>query len=62
VRVLWPGFAVDTLFYAALAWGVATVPPYLRRRHRVKRNRCPHCGYDRAGIASGTACPECGNA
>ena len=23
--------------------------------------RCPSCGYDRAGLAEGAACPECGS-
>jgi hypothetical protein len=57
---VWPGFAANTLLYAALAWvplrGVGT----LRRWRRSRRGRCPACGYDLAGLAAGTACPECG--
>lgn len=26
----------------------------------ISDTRCPQCGYDRAGIATGAACPECG--
>jgi hypothetical protein len=33
-----------------------------RRRERAARlNLCPKCNYDRAGIAAGAACPECGH-
>ena len=27
-----------------------------------KHNACPKCGYDLAGLARGTRCPECGEA
>lgn len=35
------------------------------KRRRIEQGRCPHCGYDLAGICSiggrQTKCPECGN-
>lgn len=57
---LWPGFALNTLFYAAIAWGLWQVPLAIRRRRRRRLNRCGKCGYDRAGLAGDAACPECG--
>jgi hypothetical protein len=60
------GFAINTLFYAALLALPLSVFP-IRRRLRARRGRCPKCGYDRAGLAGaekgaeGAApCPECG--
>jgi len=38
-----------------------TVVHWRRRRKRVKRGLCPHCGYNLTGNASGV-CPECGSA
>jgi hypothetical protein len=54
------GFAVSTLFYAAiLALPLSFFP--LRRHLRAGRGRCPKCGYDRVGLADPAApCPECG--
>jgi hypothetical protein len=31
-------------------------------RRRARAGVCPSCGYDRAGIAPGALCPECGAA
>lgn len=56
----WPGFAANTLLYAAIVGVVAglvmLIGP-LRRRRRVRRGLCPRCGYDLAGLET---CPECG--
>jgi hypothetical protein len=30
-------------------------------RRRARLNLCPKCHYDRAGLAPGAACPECGH-
>ncbi len=42
----------------AVASGLLTVPPVLRRRMRTKRGLCLDCGYDLR--ASRERCPECG--
>jgi hypothetical protein len=53
------GFALCTLFYGAALLGVVEGAAYARRRLRGK-GLCATCGYDRAGLAEGAACPECG--
>ena len=64
VRVLpllpiWPGFAINTLLYAAATILVAGLWWLVRRAFRNMRGRCLSCGYDlRRNLASG--CPECG--
>jgi hypothetical protein len=64
LRPLWPGFAVNTLFYATILWLLIPGPFVLRRVIRVKRGRCPKCGYDLRGappeVGPGGGCPECG--
>ncbi len=55
LRPIWPGFAVNTLFYAALLW----FPFVLRRFIRVKRGRCPACAYP---MGESAMCSECGKA
>ncbi len=58
LRPIWPGFAVNTIFYAALLW-LPFAPFTLRRLNRRSRGLCPACGYDlRHGEHE--ACPECG--
>ncbi len=59
LRPIWPGFAVNTVFYAALLWPLSCGPFALRRHIRRKRGLCVACGYDlRGGLEHG--CPECG--
>jgi len=58
LRILWQGFALNTLFYAALLW-IPFAPFQLRRYIRSKRGLCIKCGYDLRGTAH-EVCPECG--
>ncbi|MDY7110215.1 MAG: hypothetical protein SYC29_16415 [Planctomycetota bacterium] len=52
---IWPGFAVNTLFYALILWLLIGGPFVLRRLIRIRRGRCPKCGYDLRHALSGTA-------
>jgi hypothetical protein len=58
---LWPGFALNTLFYAVLTWCVWQIPLALRRRRRRRAGLCTRCGYDLKGIGAAMPCPECGD-
>ena len=63
VRPLWPGFAINTLFYAAILWLLFAGPFALRRWRRINRGLCPKCAYDLRNRASDSSvCPECGTA
>jgi len=57
--VLLSGFVIDTLFYAAIWFGVFFGFTSAKRFIRVRRGRCPRCGYDLRGQL-GAGCPECG--
>ncbi len=59
LRPTWPGFAINTLFYAAILWPLICGPFVLRRLIRRKRGLCVVCGYD-LRHADHEACPECG--
>jgi hypothetical protein len=54
---LWPGFAINALFYAAVLWLLFAAPFALRRRRRIKRGLCPACAYP---VGASDACTECG--
>jgi len=51
---LWPA-ALLSLLATAAAWRADA--KYLRR---ARMGLCAGCGYDRAGLAAGSLCPECG--
>ena len=55
--LLWPGFAVNTLFYAGVLWVLFCGPFALRRMIRRRRGRCPACNYP---IGQSPVCTECG--
>ncbi len=54
---IWPGFAANTLFYAALLWLLICAPFALRRILRLRRGLCPKCAYP---IGESAVCTECG--
>ena len=57
LRPIWPGFAVNTAFYAAILWLLICEPFVIRKYIRMKRGRCVQCAYPMG--ASGV-CSECG--
>ncbi len=58
-HVIWPGFAINTAFYAAILW-LLTLGPFTARSFiRRRRGLCIKCGYDLRGDLS-SGCPECG--
>jgi hypothetical protein len=62
VGPIWPGFAINTVFYAAVLWmlfALGGTPFALRKWRRIRRGLCAKCGYDLRGSTSQT-CPECG--
>ncbi len=59
--IIWPGFAINTVFYAAILWALFAAPFALRRRLRIKHGLCPACGYDLRGRSTTSdVCTECG--
>ncbi len=55
---IWPGFALNTLFYAAILWLLLIPGPFaLRRFLRLRRGLCPKCAYP---IGDSFVCTECG--
>ncbi len=56
-RPLWPGFTVNTLFYAAILWLLMSRLIALRRHRRIRRGLCGACAYP---MGESCACSECG--
>lgn len=56
---LWPGFAFNTLCYAAFPYAAMFGVSALKRRRRIRRGLCVACAYPISGF---DVCPECGNA
>jgi hypothetical protein len=60
-ELIWSGFAINTIFYAAALWFIFAIPATVKRLRRRRRGQCIHCGYDLRGQPTGSAkCPECG--
>ncbi len=57
--VVWWGMLANIAVYALAILVVLETWLALRRRRRVRRSRCPWCGYDLVG-APDCVCPECG--
>ena len=57
LRPIWPGFAVNSIFYAATLWLVFYVMLTLRRFIRRRRGLCPKCAYP---VGESAVCTECG--
>ncbi|MCC6908068.1 MAG: hypothetical protein IT430_09025 [Phycisphaerales bacterium] len=54
---IWTGFAFNTVCYGFLLWLIYGGPRSVRHSHRLKRNRCPACGYP---VGVSPVCTECG--
>jgi len=54
---IWPGFAINTIFYAVILWVLFAFPFALRRWRRIKRGLCARCGYP---LGTSAVCSECG--
>ncbi len=54
---IWPAFAINTLFYAAILWLLIAGLFALRRFLRLRRGLCPKCAYP---MGESAACTECG--
>ncbi|HYE63620.1 MAG TPA: hypothetical protein VD997_16635 [Phycisphaerales bacterium] len=59
IQVLPLGFVTNTLLTSAVLFLTFTSRGVVRGWGR-RPGHCPVCGYDRAGLASDAACPECG--
>ena len=58
--IIWPGLAINTIFYAAILWMIFAAPGAVRRWRRIKRGQCASCGYSLRGTSHVEKCPECG--
>jgi hypothetical protein len=59
LRPIFPGFAINTIFYAAILWVLCAVPGSVRRWRRRRRGLCPACAYP---VGQSPTCTECGAA
>ncbi len=57
--VIWPGFAINTAFYATILWLLGYSALALRRFIRRRRGLCPACAYP---VGEAAVCSECGKA
>ena len=54
---VWPGFAINTILYAAMVWPLIRGPFALCRFLRLRRGLCPKCAYP---MGESSVCTECG--
>ena len=59
MRPIAAGFAINTVFYAAILGLPFVAVGQTCRRRRIRRGRCVKCGYDLRGDHE-AGCPECG--
>jgi hypothetical protein len=66
-RPIWPGIAINTIFFATVLWLLSVAPALIRGYLRKDAGRCPQCGYNlkengvrRARYLLSRGCPECG--
>jgi hypothetical protein len=57
LRPIWPFFAINTIFYAAILWLLFFAPGSVRRMIRRRRGLCPACAYP---VGTSPVCTECG--
>ena len=57
LRPMWPGFAINTVFYAAILWLLFAAPGRVRRWRRIRRGLCAKCAYP---VGTSDVCTECG--
>jgi hypothetical protein len=61
-ELIWPGFALNTIFYAAILWVLFAAPGSVRRLRwglRIRRGLCPACAYP---VGTSETCTECDGA
>jgi hypothetical protein len=56
--IYWPGFAINTFFYAATLWLLFAAPGRVRRWRRIRRGMCVKCAYP---VGASDVCTECGD-
>jgi hypothetical protein len=61
LRPIWPGFAMNSIFYAAILWGLLLGPGMVKRTLRRRRGLCPACAYPTWGGGTSPVCTECGS-
>jgi hypothetical protein len=54
---IWPGFAINTVFYAVILWMLFAGPGRVRRWRRIRRGLCAKCAYP---VGASDVCTECG--
>jgi hypothetical protein len=57
ITPVFPGFAINTIFYAAVLWVLYAAPGSVRRWRRRRRGLCPACAYP---VGQSPTCTECG--